>query len=293
MIRRRYLNQVDGKPVSCFALIAQDDHARLSGQLARHLGTLRYARPELTDFKGGGYENFIHAVTLHDAGWPEHDRTPTLSGEGYPSDVFETTPEVATRVWPGAPEAAKPFGPVAELLTSLHVLALSAYATSGTTFKHEKMDVSSLPVRFEMNKFQHREIERQERLRRELGLSVEMPLTMGLSDEHQDPREDELRAAIRWLQALDVMSLAVCCTKAPQSATQDIYLRPGGESEPLRLRREGDDLLVTPWPFAVERIPLEIPATLVPARSYTSVEDLHAEMARGQRISIASTVRAY
>jgi hypothetical protein len=293
MIRRSYIRQTGGQGESCFALITQDDHARLSGELARHLGTMRYARPEFRGWKGGGFESFVRAVSLHDAGWPLHDSAPTLNAQGYPSDVFETTREVAFRVWPGAPEAAKAYGPVAELLTSLHILALSAYATSLTSFQHEKLDVASLPARFELNKFQHREIERQERLRRELGLSTEIPLTMGLADEHVDEREDELRAALRWLQAMDLLSLSVCCTKPPQEKSQDVYARPGEEGEGLRVRREGDDLVVSPWPFGVERIEVEIPAVIVPARRYGSEGELHSEMGRGVRIEIRAVVRAY
>ena len=41
--------------------------------------------------------------------------------------------------------------------------------------------------RDEMNKFQHREIERQEKLRRKLGLRTDVPLTLGVAKAGIDP----------------------------------------------------------------------------------------------------------
>lgn len=290
MIRRR-LPATPGEPPR-FALISQDDHARVAGVLASQLtGTSRYLKPE-------PFEAFVAATELHDAGWPEHDDPargfgPQLSKDGFPLDVFETTREVAMRVWPGAPEAAASRGPWAELLASLHILALSAYATSDTGINHEKIDTSTLPARFDFNKFQHREIERQERLRATLGLRRDLPLSMGLAEEGVDEGEDKVRWLLRWLQAMDVCSLALCCTTPPMDRTQDVHAGPGEVGETLSLRRDGNDLVVSPWVWPVERIEITIPAVTVPARRYAGREDLAAEMSAGERIEIRAEVRPY
>lgn len=261
MIRRRVGNQ--------FILITQDDHARLSGELARHLGTSRYARPS-------PFDEFTAAVTLHDAGWPEHDRAPELNKDGYPIDVFETTRDIALRVWPGAPIATAAGGPWAELLVSLHILALSANIIARSAGGRE----DTIPARFEMNKFQHREIERQENLRRRLGLSTEIPLTLGLADENEtsDALEAHLRCHLRWLQAMDALSLALCCTDVPIPHVE-IHAQPGAYTETLHFRRDRNDVTVTPWPFAGEQIQVDIPCRAIPARQYATVADLHAEIA--------------
>src|SRR3954471_14996863 len=60
-----------------FFLIAQDDHAKLAGELARHFGNDRFARPEPQN-------EVIAGVSLHDAGWPLHDDEPTLNAGGLP-----------------------------------------------------------------------------------------------------------------------------------------------------------------------------------------------------------------
>lgn len=315
---RRQLTHPDLGPV--YGLITQDDHARLSGDLARRLGTSRYpkpghaAQPARADGQksvdqerpvGGGqgdsFAAFVLATACHDAGWPVVDVAPPLNSQGLPQDVFETSRDVGLRAWSGAPEAVHraamhtltpPEALWAELLVSLHTLSLSALATTPNA-TNEQFDVASLPERFEINKFQQREIERQERLRQSLGLATDVPLTLGLADEHTAPSEDALRWHLRWLQALDVMSLGVCCTKPPIAEIKDVHPAPGEPGDVLRLRREGDDLLVSPWPFSVERIDLRVAMLLVPARRYASPEDLHAEMARGLRAELTAAVRAY
>ena len=77
---------------SSFLLFAQDDHARLSGELARHYGNRFFAKAE-------PFEETIRAVALHDCGWPTHDERPTLNKDGLPLDVFETPMDVAIGVW--------------------------------------------------------------------------------------------------------------------------------------------------------------------------------------------------
>src|SRR5258706_13896683 len=79
---------------SSFLLFTQDDHARLSGELARHYGNRFFAKAE-------PLEETIRAVARHDCGWPLHDQMPTLNKDGLPLDVFETPLDVAIGVWQG------------------------------------------------------------------------------------------------------------------------------------------------------------------------------------------------
>lgn len=271
MIRRRLGNS--------FLLVRQTDHAAIAGQLAEQLGTSRYHRPT-------AFTAFVAATRLHDSGWPVHDDAPRLDDQGYPMDLFEMPRELDLACWSGAPGIAASHGPRAELLVSLHILALSGYLAA-------RPGEESARARFDINKFQHREMERQEGLRKALGLSLETPLTMGLAEEGASPGDDELRRDLRWLQAMDLISLAACCQKPPVDHTLDVYpdAHPGGE--PLWMHRQGDDVVVKPWPFGPEGVRLEIPGTLVPARAYVSAADLHAEIARGSKTVLPSEVRPY
>src|SRR4051812_2885934 len=84
MIRHRHGDE--------FYLFTQDDHARLSGALAAHIGNARFARPD-------PFEAVVEGISKHDSGWPLHDDQPTLNGEGLPLHVFESPVEISTTVW--------------------------------------------------------------------------------------------------------------------------------------------------------------------------------------------------
>jgi hypothetical protein len=202
MIRRR-----EG---DSFMLITQHDHALLAARLMAEVGNRTFhasrRRSEL-----------IEATSLHDSGWPMHDDRPTLNGEGYPLDVFESPRSVTFPAWQAGADRAAGVSAYVGLLVSMHVLSLSALAAGMAQERRAKgaFDPSQLTDQFEMNKFQHREIERQEQLRRRLGLRTDLPVHLGLAELNVDPAEDELRADLRWLQAMDLISLALCCTSPP------------------------------------------------------------------------------
>lgn len=55
-----------------FYLIAQNDHALLSGQVAAHYGNQRFTRANPAT-------ETLRAASLHDCGWPLHDERPQHS----------------------------------------------------------------------------------------------------------------------------------------------------------------------------------------------------------------------
>ncbi|HEY8666580.1 MAG TPA: DUF3891 family protein, partial [Tepidisphaeraceae bacterium] len=182
-----------------FWLITQHDHALLAGEVARHVGNGRFRRPDR-------FDEVIQGISLHDSGWPLHDDEPTLNAMHLPLDVFETPREVGLQVWRASADRAQQANPYAGLLTSLHALSLSFYATGPSPFTNEKFDLSTPQAKFAINKFQHHEVQRQEALRAELGLRNDLPRKFGLS-EAADPRERELVFHFRLLQAMDKISL--------------------------------------------------------------------------------------
>ena len=278
---RRMIRREDG---SDFLLIAQHDHALVAGTLAADFGNEQFALPEPR-------EKTVRGVSLHDCGWPLHDDAPTRNAAGLPSDVFETTRPVALKVWAASADRAAVDEPYAGLLTSLHVLSLSVFATSETSFSHEKFDLDNPQERFAIIKFQQHEIARQEELRQRLGLRTEKPLHhAGLPREGMQRAEDQLQFNFRMLQAMDAISLAACCTKPPMSQTQDVFRAPGREKVKLSLARHGDDVLVDPWPFGIGQIALQIPALRVPARSYESDDELRGTFAAAPAVIINARV---
>src|SRR5437870_3883353 len=134
-----------------FLLIAQHDHALISGELAEYFGNDQFAKPM-------PYQQTLAGIRLHDCGWPLHDDEPTLNAQRVPLDVFETPAAIALKVWAAGVEKAKTQDPYAGLLVSLHVLALSVMALD--TVKDD--DAKS---KFALARFQQQQIEQQENLR--------------------------------------------------------------------------------------------------------------------------------
>ena len=243
-----------------FILIAQHDHALLAGELASRYGNGRFARPD-------PWEATVAAAAHHDAGWPLHDAAPTLNAAGLPTDVFETPLRTALRVWAEAAELASRHGDYAQLLVSLHVMGLSGYAATNPHTREEL---------FDLNCFQQREIERQELLRRRLGLRTDLPLRLGLAVRRGDEAEEQLRRNHQVIQVVDRISLALCCSQMPFDVIEDVIPRPGAGPLCIRFARSGEaSVRVDPWPFDCPQVHVSVPARSVPARPYESVEALH------------------
>jgi len=237
---------------SDFLLFAQHDHALAAGALSLHVGNSVFAKPD-------PFDAFVDATRLHDCGWPLHDDSPTLNTHGQPTDVFEIPRTIALKVWRESVDRAQGAGDWQAMLVSLHVVALSAYAARHIVKRHDHFDPADAVARFEMQKFQQHEFERQVNLRQSLGLRCDLPLTNGLAEAGADPREDQLRFNIRMLQLMDAISLAACCTHPPFPLLKDVPNRPGGPAHSIELIRQSDNVLVRPWMFHAPEVCLKIP----------------------------------
>lgn len=240
-----------------FFLFTQHDHALLSGRLAEQISGSVIARPSPSAIKG---------IALHDCGWPLHDDHPTLNPRGRPLHVFETPPAIATQVWSASASRAANMDPYSGLLVSLHVLHLSLMSQAS----HDSPgDV------FELNKFQHAQIELQERLRPQVGLRVDRPLTHGLAPRGISPEEDLLLFNFRLLRLMDAMSLALLCSEELSISMDGLMANPGGDAVDLSLKRATEFvLIVDPWPFENGSLEHDVPFKRVPARRYSDDAEL-------------------
>jgi hypothetical protein len=259
-------NMIRRQMGSDWLLITQHNHARLAGELAAHIGSHLFEKPIPN-------ESFVQGVMLHDCGWPLHDDHPTLNPAGQPLDVFETPPAIALKVWSTSVQNALEVDARAGLLVSLHGLALSITATSSPAEKNRQFDLANPKSRFEINKFQHRQVEVQESLRKRLGLGTDLPLQQGLALESDLPAEQEIIFEFRLLQAMDALSLAICCPEPPVAQVRPVLARPGGRALSLRVSRSEKQVLhVSPWPFNADQIRVEVPFRRLPAKSFSSDE---------------------
>ena len=243
-----------------FLLISQHDHAVLSGALAQRVGGGPVAR--LSDAA-------IRGITLHDCGWPLHDDEPTLNPKGEPLHVFETPPIVATRVWSESARRAAAQDPYPGLLVSVHMLQLSVLSQAS---HRSPRDV------FELNKFQHRQVELQESLRRQLGMRVDLPLTYGLAHPGASPQEDALLFDYRLLRAMDQLSLTLCCSDKLFSTIEGVYAGPGGAGIDFHLDRLEDFAVrLEPWPFDTSLLEFWVPYRTVAAGAFETVAEFRRQ----------------
>jgi hypothetical protein len=238
-------------------LITQHDHALLSGQCARHL-----AIPAPSPF-----DATLEAIAHHDCGWPIHDDQPTLNPAGLPLHVFESPPSLSTQVWSASVTRAMNLGDYQGLLVSLHVLALSALY-----LKHAKNP--SRADLFEINKFQHRQIEIQEDLRQRLHLRTDVPLQLGLARPGASAADDQLLFNFRMLTAMDRLSLTLCCGELLFATIDDLLPQPG--QLPIQLTLTMPDsatLTIDPWLFDQPAMTFQVPARRVDHTPFSSLEN--------------------
>ncbi|MDB5323280.1 MAG: hypothetical protein JWN40_4911 [Phycisphaerales bacterium] len=245
---------------SHFLLTTQHDHALLAGELARRLGNSEFKPPD-------PHLATLEAIAHHDCGWPLHDDHPTLNPAGLPLHVFEAPVPLATQVWSASVAGAMNLGDYQGLLVSLHTFALSSMFLANAKSP-------SRPDLFEMNKFQHRQSEIQEDLRKRIGLRTDVPLQLGLPKTGASPADDQLIFNFRLLTAMDRISLALCCGKHLFPTLDDVRGQPG--QPPTRITAQMPDpstMTLDPWPFDEPAMTFQVPAKRIPKETFATLDE--------------------
>jgi hypothetical protein len=243
-------------------LFTQHEHALLAGRIAEHFGNTPFQKPS---------PHTVQGIALHDCGWPLHDDRPTLNGKGEPLHVFESPVWVGCQVWAASARRAANKDLYAGLLVSIHVAHLASLAAQ---VHRGQRDV------FELNKFQHDQVELQDHLRRALHMRTDIPTNHGLAKPAVSGEEDRLRFDYHLLRAMDRLSLALLCS---EPLFDSIELEPSPSAAPvsLRLQRTGPfSASLDPWPFDAESLRFEVPYKRLPATPFSDPDafrDAYAE----------------
>jgi len=262
MIRRTIGNE--------YWLFTQTDHAHWAGEVARHIGNDRFAPATR--------EAALTGCAQHDAGWPIHDDSPRINAKHQPMDVFEIPPSLGFEIWSESSKRAAAIDPYAGLLVSLHGIAISVFASTDVAESHGKF-TDDPAYRFELNKFQHAQVELQESLRTRLALRNDLPRQGGLSLNSDDPHERELLFNFRILQATDRLNLCALSEQCPFD-TMELLPHPQSDAITIDIERVGDfKLIVDPWPFTESRFSVPIRYRKIPRIDYTDDAHLRHEYA--------------
>lgn len=256
--------------------ITQDDHARLAGDLAQHVGN-EWVHPAMP------LRDVISAIAMHDIGWIPLDATLLLDGDGHPRDTFHMPLPAVLPLWADSVEQAIASSPYAGLLVSLHMLGLAVHAA-----RQKRADGSEV---FLLNQFQHRQVEIQEKLRHRLDMCVNKPLRFGLAEPGRSPDEDLLLRNHQLMQTMDRISLVLSFDKLIFNKIDSFFPEPGGKPITLDLARPAENHLhVSPWPFDADEVTLHLPARNVRQKTFANSQDAAAAIAATPVEKIVLTV---
>ena len=196
-------------------LVAQPDHAALSGDIA---ASLRFpSMPRLDD-------QVVRAISLHDSGWARFDggergtghdlevslRDPKLGHRGRPLSFPEMTPAEFLQAWTESIERAQQAVAVGGAMVSQHFSRLAESRLRSHADAGED--------RRQLQSFVAQEEQRQKHLLRQERVSA-----------------DDLAILTDVLQFCDLLSLYLCC-----GAQENVEFPQQFDGIPLRLRREGE-----------------------------------------------------
>jgi len=206
-----------------FVMVAQHDHAQLSGDVAKHFANWY--------FVDDGYRaDVVTAIYEHDRGWIRLDDAPIWNDRTSSPFTFMDYPLLSklTHYTLGIDETERMSG-YAALLCSRHYSALLARFADGQP---------------EIAEFLAQELARQKRI----------------SDQIVMPPEDTVRRHFGLLQLCDDISLYACLNEPGASKREEhpwyadgfgvsASLTPAGEGKLMAAWTNGGDIRMTPMPF--------------------------------------------
>lgn len=227
-------------------LISQVEHARLSGVLAASWGAAPHTPLE-------PQAEMVAAIAHHDDGWSAWEISPKVDAEsGCPLDFTETPLTDSLAIWRESIRIAADLGPLAGYMVSGH------FSTLLERFSHRWKSDANLTALAD-------DFLSEQQCQREKWLAMRKKVAGGATDQIGTD------AAVGWLQTFDFVSLWLCCGERDQA---EQFAPPCGPPISIRPVNGPYDMVVSPWPFTVRRLELEVVGRSVPATQYASPSDL-------------------
>jgi len=215
-------------------LIAQTDHAKLSGQCAAHWGNGDFARPR-------PYEAVVRAAMFHDSGWYDYEANPSVAPDtGKPFNFMQVAwGKPQRRAFEWAIDWMTRIDPYSGLLISKHRTGLQrgryGIMTSPTVF-----NTQNLP-----------EDNEDFLARNEAAQAAQL----------KNYDEKEFWINYQLMQAFDFISLFLCNKDAVDDYIEPVPTSYDGRTPPARLALktvEGTRVEVDPFPFDVDPLRVQL-----------------------------------
>jgi hypothetical protein len=215
-------------------LIAQTDHAKLSGQCAAHWGNEKFARPK-------PYEAVVRAAMFHDSGWYDYEASPTVAADtGKPLNFMQVTwGKPQRRAFEWAIDWMTRIDPYSGLLLGKHRTGLQR-GRYGKMLQPKMFNTQNLPE--DNEDFLARNEEAQ-------------AVSLRIYDEA------EFWTNYQLLQAFDFISLFLCNKDVLDDVIEPVPTSYDGTTPPARLTLktlEGTTVAVDPFPFDTDRLRVQL-----------------------------------
>ena len=221
-------------PDGSLILIAQTDHAKLSGQCAAHWGNGKFARPH-------PYDAVVRAAMFHDSGWYDYEASPTIAPDtGRPLNFLQVAwGKPQRRAFEWAIEWMTRIDPYSGLLIGKHRTGLQRGRYNKVA--HPKFfNTQNLPE--DNEDFLARNEEAQ---------AVQL----------RNYDESEFWTNYQLLQAFDLISLFLCNKDIVNDYIEPVPTSYDGQSPPAKLALktiEGYRIEVEPFPFDVDPLGVQL-----------------------------------
>ncbi len=215
-------------------LVEQEAHARLTGELAAWL-----------PFRLPHHAAFVAAARVHDNGWREADRAPTVDDEGLPHTFNNVPDDIYEDLWRRGIDRAAGVDELVGLLVGLH----------GARFFETRQSPG-------MRALVEDERARQDRVLAALGLGGSWSaLPSGVAQ------------ASDWIAVLDALSLLLCGAGLPDRISPRV-----GETAYTLTRTASGEVAMAPWPYVDDVLETTVAARLVAPGPYPDDQALRAAL---------------
>src|ERR1700733_14044754 len=206
-------------------LIAQTDHAKVSGQCAAHWGNETFARPHPN-------QSVVRAAMFHDSGWYDYEASPSIAPDNGKPFNFMQVPwgRPQRQAFEGAIEWMTRIDPYSGLLLSKHRTGLQR-GRYGKVAHPTFFNTQNLPE--DNENFLARNEEAQ-------------------AAQLRNYDESEFWTNYQLLQAFDLISLFLCNKDAVDDYIEPVPTSYGGKSASAKLTLktvEGTRIEIDPFPF--------------------------------------------
>lgn len=252
-----------------FRLVTQPDHAALSGYLAAHWGNESFRPLGLWDSLSEPEtvrREIVFGIAQHDNGWWEWETDPEIDPQdGLPLDFLQGDAGEGFERWKRGAARFEHDHPFASVLINRHAYWLQAARVveiQESQFRHPLFGFR--PKQTEAGSSEADAVREflVERLSHERVLLDRLAAKRGVWD--RATYDDTLLPAVRMLQVLDTVSLALCGGSTRPLTLLEVPRRSWTDRVTVELTSVSDRRVgISPYPFDEDPLPVAFPARIV------------------------------